>query len=181
VRAGIEVELIREPEGVIGIITPWNFPIAIPAWKIAPALAYGNGRLQAGGPGAGLRLDPRRYPPARRHAGGRIQPRHGQGFRRRRCHRQVRPHPGRQLHRFGSDRPAHRGRLHERGKNVQLELGGKDPLIIAADADLDVAVNVAINGSFFSTGQRCTYSMTARASLILFEICDRRFQFGRKP
>jgi aldehyde dehydrogenase (NAD+) len=42
VRAGLEVEIIREPEGVIGIITPWNFPIAIPAWKIAPALAYGN-------------------------------------------------------------------------------------------------------------------------------------------
>src|SRR3954462_353956 len=42
VRAGVEVEIMREPEGVIGIITPWNFPIAIPAWKIAPALAYGN-------------------------------------------------------------------------------------------------------------------------------------------
>ena len=42
VRAGVEVEITREPEGVVGIITPWNFPIAIPAWKIAPALAYGN-------------------------------------------------------------------------------------------------------------------------------------------
>jgi len=42
VRPGVEVEVTREPIGVIGIITPWNFPIAIPAWKIAPALAYGN-------------------------------------------------------------------------------------------------------------------------------------------
>src|SRR3954463_2078309 len=42
VRAGVEVEVTREPEGVVGIITPWNFPVAIPAWKIAPALAYGN-------------------------------------------------------------------------------------------------------------------------------------------
>src|SRR5580765_3099676 len=42
VRAGIDVEITREPLGVVGLITPWNFPIAIPAWKIAPALAYGN-------------------------------------------------------------------------------------------------------------------------------------------
>src|SRR5262252_7086983 len=42
VRPGIRVEITREPVGVVGIITPWNFPIAIPAWKIAPALAYGN-------------------------------------------------------------------------------------------------------------------------------------------
>src|SRR5690606_33261330 len=41
-RPGIEVEIRRHPVGVVGIITPWNFPIAIPAWKIAPALAYGN-------------------------------------------------------------------------------------------------------------------------------------------
>ena len=42
VRPGVEVEITREPVGVVGLITPWNFPIAIPAWKIAPALAYGN-------------------------------------------------------------------------------------------------------------------------------------------
>ena len=42
VRPGIDVEITREPVGVVGLITPWNFPIAIPAWKIAPALAYGN-------------------------------------------------------------------------------------------------------------------------------------------
>ncbi len=42
VRPGIEVDVLRQPVGVVGIITPWNFPIAIPAWKIAPALAYGN-------------------------------------------------------------------------------------------------------------------------------------------
>ena len=42
VRPGVDVEMTREPIGVVGLITPWNFPIAIPAWKIAPALAYGN-------------------------------------------------------------------------------------------------------------------------------------------
>ena len=55
-RPGIDVEITREPVGVVGMITPWNFPIAIPAWKIAPALAYGNTRgVQAGRSGAGLR------------------------------------------------------------------------------------------------------------------------------
>ena len=42
VRPGVDVEVSREPLGVVGIIAPWNFPLAIPAWKIAPALAYGN-------------------------------------------------------------------------------------------------------------------------------------------
>src|SRR5207237_6624249 len=42
IRPGIEVEIAREPIGVVGLITPWNFPIAIPSWKTAPALAYGN-------------------------------------------------------------------------------------------------------------------------------------------
>ena len=42
VRAGVDVAITREPLGVVGLICPWNFPIAIPAWKMAPALAYGN-------------------------------------------------------------------------------------------------------------------------------------------
>jgi aldehyde dehydrogenase (NAD+) len=54
IRLNVDVEVTREPEGVVGIITPWNFPIAIPAWKIAPALAYGN--IQACRPGPRLRM-----------------------------------------------------------------------------------------------------------------------------
>ena len=79
VRPGLEVEITREAVGVVGIITPWNFPIAIPAWKIAPALCYGNtvvfkaGRNRSGiGPCAGR--NHRALGPARR----RVQPGDGQ-------------------------------------------------------------------------------------------------------
>ena len=81
VRPGVGVEITREAVGVVGLITPWNFPIAIPAWKIAPALAYGNTVVhQAGRPGAGLHLGDRRHPAAGRPAEGRPEPRHGQGL-----------------------------------------------------------------------------------------------------
>ena len=69
VRPGVDIELTREPVGVVGIIAPWNFPIAIPAWKIAPALAYGNCvRVQARRSRARLRPCARRNPRARRRA-----------------------------------------------------------------------------------------------------------------
>ena len=78
VRPNVDVELTREPVGVIGIIAPWNFPIAIPAWKIAPALAFGNcvvfkpaDLVPGSRPCAG------RNHRARRRAQGRLQPRHG--------------------------------------------------------------------------------------------------------
>ena len=78
VRPGVDIEATREPVGVIGIIAPWNFPLAIPAWKIAPALAYGNAVVfQAGGPRSRLRSRARRDHRARRRSQGRLQPRHG--------------------------------------------------------------------------------------------------------
>ncbi|WP_201836409.1 aldehyde dehydrogenase family protein [Microvirga zambiensis] len=159
IRAGIEVEIIREPEGVIGIITPWNFPIAIPAWKIAPALAYGNTVVfkpadlvpgcawiiadvlhRAGIPSGVFNLVMGK---------GSIV---GEVI--------VRSPRVRAVSFTGSVPTGRRIGVEcmERGKKVQLELGGKNPLIVAADADLDVAVNVALNGSYFSTGQRCTAS-----------------------
>ena len=106
VRPGIEVTMTREPVGVVGIITPWNFPIAIPAWKIAPALCLRqHGRLQAGRPGAGLLVDDRRHSRARRTAQGRPQPRHGAGLRRRRGDAGFARCQRHHLHRFGPDRP----------------------------------------------------------------------------
>lgn len=159
VRPGIEVEIRREAEGVIGLITPWNFPIAIPAWKIAPALAYGNTvvfkpaeivpasawlltdiLVRAGLPVGVLNLVMGK---------GSVV---GNAIVESRLVRGVS---------FTGSVPTGRrvgmGCM-ERGKKVQLEMGGKNPLIIANDADLEVAVSVAINGSYYSTGQRCTAS-----------------------
>jgi aldehyde dehydrogenase (NAD+) len=111
VRPGVGVEVTREPVGVVGMITPWNFPIAIPAWKIAPALAYGNTVV----------LKPADLVPhSRRPAEGRAQPRHGQGLGRGSG---AAGEPGRRgdhLYGLGQYRPAggcglRRGLAHEEG------------------------------------------------------------------
>lgn len=147
----------RAPLGVVGVITPWNFPVAIPIWKMAPALVYGNtvvfkpaqetavtaakviecfdeAGLPAGvvnfvtGPGSVI----------------------GQG---------IIDHPD--IHGItftGSDEVGKRvgqGAL-ARGAKYQLEMGGKNPVIIAEDADLDLAVEATISGGLRSTGQKCT-------------------------
>ncbi|NWD59134.1 aldehyde dehydrogenase family protein [Pseudomonas veronii] len=160
IRPGVETDVRREPEGVIGIITPWNFPIAIPAWKIAPALAFGNtvvfkpadlvpgsawalaeiivraGALPSGvfnlvmGPGSQV----------------------GDVFAKSKKVRAIT---------FTGSTGTGRSigmTCMQRGAKVQLEMGGKNPLIILDDADLQQAVEVAVTGSFFSTGQRCTAS-----------------------
>jgi aldehyde dehydrogenase (NAD+) len=159
VRPGVEIEILREPEGVIGIITPWNFPIAIPAWKIAPALAYGNTVVFKPAelvPGCGWALADiiaRAGVPAGvfnlvigpgREVGQAI----------------VESRKVRGISFTGSVETGRRigAACFERGKKVQLELGGKNPLIVLDDADLGIAVDVAVNGAYFSTGQRCTAS-----------------------
>ncbi len=159
VRPGVEVAMQREPVGVVGIITPWNFPIAIPAWKIAPALAYGNTivfkpadlvpgcgwaladiLIRAGLPEGVLNLVMGR---------GSVV---GQTI----------------LDSADVDAISFTGSV-ETGKRVaaasaenmrrfQLEMGGKNPLVVVDDADLANAVECAANGAFFSTGQRCTAS-----------------------
>ncbi|HKX07021.1 MAG TPA: aldehyde dehydrogenase family protein [Stellaceae bacterium] len=159
VRPGVEVEMTREPVGVIGLITPWNFPIAIPAWKIAPALAYGNcvvfkpadlvpgcawalteiisrADLPPGvfnlvmGPGSVVGDTIAKSPLV-----------HGVSF-------------------TGSVSVGANVRdlVATRGGRIQLEMGGKNPLVVLDDADLGTAVGSAVNGAFFSTGQRCTAS-----------------------
>jgi aldehyde dehydrogenase (NAD+) len=159
VRPGIEVEITREPVGVVGIITPWNFPIAIPAWKIAPALAYGNCVVfkpadlvpgcawaiaellhQAGIPKGVFNLVMGR---------GSVV---GDAF--------VESPKLQAISFTGSVTTGRRiaVRCAELGKKVQLEMGGKNPLVVLDDADLKVAVNAAIQGAFYSTGQRCTAS-----------------------
>ncbi len=159
VRPGIEVDITREPVGVVGIITPWNFPIAIPAWKIAPALAYGNCVV----------FKPADLVPGSAWALADIISRSG-----------IPPGvfnlvmgPGSQVGQTllnhaevnaisftGSVDTGRRvlAATTQRFAKVQLEMGGKNPLVVLDDADLSRAVECAVQGSYFSTGQRCTAS-----------------------
>jgi len=159
VRPGVDVEITREPLGVIGLITPWNFPIAIPAWKIAPALAYGNTVV----------MKPAELVPGCAWALADII--HRAGFpagvfnlvvgRGSIVGEKLVTDPRIDAISFTGSVATGRGILAKaatRGAKVQLEMGGKNPLVVLADADLDVAVRVALDGSFFQTGQRCTAS-----------------------
>jgi len=159
VRPGVSVEVTREPIGVVGIITPWNFPIAIPAWKIAPALAYGNtvvfkpAELTPGCGWALAEIISRSGIPE-----GVFNLVMGQGS----IVGQALIEDSRvdAVSFTGSVATGRRvaKACSERGAKYQLEMGGKNPLIILADADLDNAVECAVNGAYYSTGQRCTAS-----------------------
>jgi len=158
-RPGVLVDVVREPVGVVGLVTPWNFPIAIPAWKIAPALAYGNTVV----------LKPADLVPASACALMDILQRAGLppgvlnlvlGPGRTVGDHLVR-HPGIDAVSFtGSQAVGRRiaAQATERLARVQLEMGSKNPLVVAADAPLDQAVQIAVEGAFYSTGQRCTAS-----------------------
>lgn len=159
VRPGVEVDIQREPVGVVGLITPWNFPIALPAWKIAPAIAFGNAVL----------FKPADLAPGCSWALAEIISRSGlpagvfnlvMGSGRVVGDAMVK-HPGISAISFTGSVEVGRTVAVECAKRmakVQLEMGGKNPLVVLDDADIDVAVNAAINGAFFSTGQRCTAS-----------------------
>src|SRR5215831_15135959 len=170
VRPSIDVEITRAPIGVIGLITPWNFPVAIPAWKIGPALAFGNTVVfkpseitplmgwhlveiisRAGGPPGIVNLVMGNGPAVGQavvdHADaisftGSVAT--GKQIAQRAIQRMIR---------------------------VQCEMGGKNPLIVLDDADLDTAVGCAVDGAFFQTGQRCT----ASSRLIVTEGVHDRF------
>lgn len=159
VRPGIGVEITREPVGVIGIITPWNFPIAIPAWKIAPALAYGNcvvmkpADLVPGCAWALAEIISRSGIPA-----GVFNLVMGRGsvvgealLNDRRVDA---------ISFTGSQGVGQRvaGACVARLAKVQLEMGGKNPQIVLDDAELKAAVELCTQSAFFSTGQRCTAS-----------------------
>jgi alpha-ketoglutaric semialdehyde dehydrogenase len=159
VRPGIHVEVTREPLGVIGLITPWNFPIAIPAWKMAPALAYGNtvvlkpAELTPGCAWELVSIMHKAGVPA-----GVVNLVMGEG-----------PVAGQALVEHAdvdavsfTGSAATGGHVRNvvagRAGKVQLEMGGKNPQVVLADADMEVAVNCALQSAFFSTGQRCTAS-----------------------
>jgi acyl-CoA reductase-like NAD-dependent aldehyde dehydrogenase len=159
VRPGVGVEVVREPLGVVGLITPWNFPIAIPAWKLAPALAFGNTVV----------MKPADLVPGSAWALADILQRAG-------CPKGVFNLVMGRGSEVGAvlledervDAISFTGSV-ATGRKVaaacvgrlakfQLEMGGKNPFVVLDDADLSVAVNCAVNSGFFSTGQRCTAS-----------------------
>lgn len=159
IRPGVDVEVTREPLGVVGLITPWNFPIAIPAWKIAPALAYGNTVVFKPAdltPGCAhiiaQLLHENGCPPGVFNlvmgSGSMIGP--------------ILAHsPDVAAISFTGSEGVGAGLAETCGrtrKKLQLEMGGKNPMVVMDDADLDVAVGACLNGAFFSTGQRCTAS-----------------------
>ena len=159
VRPGVDVDVTRFPVGVIGLITPWNFPIAIPAWKIAPALAYGNAVV----------LKPAELVPGCAWAIAEIISRSGLPAgvfnlvmgRGSEIGPKMIEDPRVTAISFTGSVPTGRGIAAACGANlkkVQLEMGGKNPMVVLDDADLDVAVDACLNGAFFSTGQRCTAS-----------------------
>lgn len=158
-RPCVGIEITREPVGVVGLITPWNFPLAIPAWKIAPALAYGNCVV----------LKPADLVPGCAWALADI------------IHRSGIPHGvfnlvlGRGsvigealvnsggIHAVsftGSTGVGKRiaERCMQQNKKVQLEMGGKNPQVVLDDADLVQATELCVQSAFYSTGQRCTAS-----------------------
>jgi aldehyde dehydrogenase (NAD+) len=159
VRPGIKVEITREPVGVVGIITPWNFPIAIPAWKIAPALAYGNcvvfkpADLVPGCAWALAEIIARAGAPS-----GVFNLVMGRGSV---VGEVLSNDPGVDAVSFTGSAAVGRRVAQNcaaRLAKVQLEMGGKNPQVVLDDADLDTAVNVSLQSAFFSTGQRCTAS-----------------------
>jgi len=159
VRAGVQVDVTREPVGVVGLITPWNSPFVIPAWKIAPALAHGNSVV----------FKPAELVPACGWALAEIISRAalpagtfnlvmGSG---REVGQTIVDSPLVDAISFTGSVPTGERILQaatRRRAKVQLEMGGKNPLVVLADADLDRAVDCAVQGAYFSTGQRCTAS-----------------------
>jgi alpha-ketoglutaric semialdehyde dehydrogenase len=154
---GGAVYTLRRPLGVVGLITPWNFPAAIPIWKSAPALIYGNTvvmKLAQEAPLTGLH-----FAAALEEAGipaGVFNIVVGRGSD---VGTPLVTHPQVRGLSFTGSVPVGRqvrGEATELGKRVQLELGGHNPLIVMADADLDRAVEAAYAGAFWSAGQKCT-------------------------
>jgi len=159
VRPGVGVEVTREALGVIGLITPWNFPIAIPAWKLAPALAFGNTVV----------MKPADLVPASAWHLADILTRAGlpKGVfnlvmgRGSEVGSVLLEDPRVDAISFtgsvGTGQKVAAACVARMAK-FQLEMGGKNPFLVLDDANLDVAVNSALNSGFFSTGQRCTAS-----------------------
>ncbi len=159
VRAGVEIDVRREPVGVVAIISPWNFPTATASWKIAPALCYGNAVV----------WKPANATPASAVALTEIIERQdipkglfslvmGSG---RSVGQQLVESPLVDAISFTGSVPVGKGIASAAIQNltkVQMEMGSKNALAVMDDGDLDIAVSVALGGAFGGTGQKCTAS-----------------------
>ena len=157
VRPGIEIDVRREPVGVVAIVSPWNFPVATPAWKIAPALAFGNAVV----------WKPANLTPASAVALTEIIARQdiprglfnlvaGPG---RDVGQRLVESPQVDAISFTGSVPVGRGIAAAAIANMtklQMEMGSKNPLVVMDDADLDLAVTHAAGSAFGGTGQKCT-------------------------
>ncbi len=160
VRPGIEIDVRREPMGVVAVISPWNFPMATAAWKIAPALAFGNAVI----------WKPANVTPASAWALAEVISRQdglpagafnlvmGSGGA---VGQSLIESPDIDAVTFTGSLEVGRRIAQACAQNltkVQLEMGSKNALVVTDDADLDVAVAAALNGAFGGSGQKCTAS-----------------------
>lgn len=159
VRDGIEIDVRREPVGVVAIVSPWNFPTATASWKIAPALCYGNAVV----------WKPANVTPASAVALTEIISRQdipeglfslvmGAGSS---VGQHLVEHPSVDAISFTGSVPVGKGIATAAIQNltkVQMEMGSKNALAVMDDGDLDLAVSVALGGAFGGTGQKCTAS-----------------------
>ncbi|MCT8331580.1 aldehyde dehydrogenase family protein [Acidimangrovimonas sediminis] len=159
VRPGVEIDVRREPVGVVAIVSPWNFPIATASWKIAPALAFGNAVV----------FKPANLTPACAVALTGVIAKQdipkglfnlvvGSGAT---AGEALVSHPGVNAVSFTGSVPVGRGVGAAAAANftrVQLEMGSKNALVVMDDADIDLAVSTAVNGAFGGSGQKCTAS-----------------------
>jgi len=156
-RESVMAYTLRKPLGVFGLVTPWNFPSAIPAWKLAPALIAGDTVVLK--PASQAPLSAWRIVEALHEAGipaGVVNLVTGSGTG---AGNALADHPAvRGISFTGSNEVGNKlyDKVSARRLRIQLEMGGKNPTIVLADADVDTAVEILVNGAFFSTGQKCT-------------------------
>ncbi|MEN8336442.1 aldehyde dehydrogenase family protein [Acinetobacter baumannii] len=177
VRDQVGIDVYTQAVGVVGIISPWNFPIAIPAWKIAPALCFGNTVV----------FKPAELVPSSAWALAEIISRSGLpagvfnmliGPGRKVGDTIIRSPDVNAITFTGSEGTGRQVAeiAASRLVRVQLEMGGKNPLVVLDDADLETAVDVALQGSFFSTGQRCTASSRVIVTSGIYESFIKRLE-----
>ena len=161
---------LRKPLGVVALITPWNFPSAIPAWKMAPALVAGNTVVIK--PASLAPLSAYRIVEALHEAGipaGVVNYVTGAGGA---VGNTLVEHPAVRAVSFTGSCEVGNAlyeKVTRRKVRVQLEMGGKNPTVVLKDADLDYAADVLVNGAFFSTGQKCTACSRAIIEKSIYE------------